>query len=183
MSRSTRRGCLLGALALLAGCAALGPGPRQLTLSEDRLQALLAARFPDSRRLLGMMELRLENPRLRLLPQHNRLSTQLDYVVTVALPGARPQRGSLSLSYGLRYKADDHTLRLDQLRLDALAQGGAPPPHEGELRRLAELVLNQLLRDQEIHRFKPEEIASAERLGYRPGAITVLPGSVRLEME
>jgi hypothetical protein len=69
---------VLGAGAtLLAGCAALF-GPRTVDVSQAQLEELLARRFPLSRRVLEIFDVTVSAPRLRLLPEANRIATDFD---------------------------------------------------------------------------------------------------------
>ena len=63
----------------LAGCAGLS-GPRNVTLSQADLQSLVERQFPLQRRLLEVIDVNVARPSLRLLPERNRIGTDLDLV-------------------------------------------------------------------------------------------------------
>ena len=88
LSSVSRRRWLIAALVplALAGCSALQTGPRHLDISEAQLLSRIAARFPVKQRYLGLFEVTLERPRLRLLPEENRLGTEVDYLLGLPLP-------------------------------------------------------------------------------------------------
>ena len=122
LSSVSRRRWLIAALVplALAGCSALQTGPRHLDISEAQLLSRIAARFPVKQRYLGLFEVTLEQPRLRLLPEENRLGTEVDYLLGLPLPGQSDVKGKIELSYGLRFEPSDTTLRLTQARVERL---------------------------------------------------------------
>lgn len=176
-----RRRLAAGALMLaLAGCATLG-GPRQIDVSEAQLLSRIAAQLPVRQRYLGLFEVTLDQPRLRLLPEENRLGTDLAYRIELALPGASDLKGRLELSYGLRYEPSDTTLRLSQARIERLDVEGLNATQAAQVRKLGGLLSEDLMKEAVVHRFKPEDMQSLAGRGYRPGAIRVVPGGLRIE--
>jgi len=168
----------------LAACQSLQPGPRHLELSETRLLALLAGRFPMRQRTLGLLDVTLEQPRLRLIPSENRLGTELDYGVRTLLPGLPALRGVLGLSYGLRFEPTDGTVRLTQVRLERLGVDGLSAAQATQVQQLmGALVAGDALQDMVLHQVKAEDLEAAARRGLRPGALTVVPGGLRLALE
>ena len=101
-------------LLALAGCNALPTGPRQVNISEAQLLERIATRFPVKQRYLGLLETTLDQPRLRLRPEENRVGTMVNYLIALPLPGQSDIKGQLELSYGLRFEPSDTTLRLTQ---------------------------------------------------------------------
>src|SRR5205085_9757201 len=68
-------GGALGAAALaLAGCSL---GPHTVELSQARLQELVARRFPVDKRVLDVIDLTLDAPRVGLQPEANRISVEV----------------------------------------------------------------------------------------------------------
>ena len=64
----------LCALPVFAACASRMPS---YTVTAAHLQAALAARFPRRQPVAGLAELELQAPRLRLLPEENRVGAEL----------------------------------------------------------------------------------------------------------
>ena len=101
-----RRACLAALLAgALAACAGPWDGPREITVSRQRLQEAIARAFPVQRSLAGLAELSLQAPTLTLLPQTNRLGLALDWVLAESLDGQR-LTGRMALDFALRYDAE-----------------------------------------------------------------------------
>ena len=177
---------LLGAALLLplAACQSVLPGPRHIEISETRLLQLMAQRFPLRQRHLGLLDVTLDQPRLRLMPQEDRIGTELNYRVATPLPGLPAMAGVMGLSYGLRFEASDRTLRLTQVRLERLGVDGLSASQADQVRQLAgSLLAGELLQEMVVHQLKPEDLDAVGRRGYRPGALKVVPGGLRIVLE
>ncbi len=170
----------IAAAAWSAGCAGLG-GPRVITLGEADLARALARQFPFEGRLLELIDLRVQTPRLRLLPETNRIATDLDVAI-----GERLLRGGycgeLSLDFGLRYEPSDQSVRLSQVRVQRLSLGSLPAGLQPVLDRIGPLVAEQLLQDLSIHRFTPEELGAVRGRGYEPGEVNVTRRGVEITL-
>lgn len=179
-----RRILLTGALSLglLGGCALVQPGPRTIEISEARLADLVTRRFPMDHRYLELVDVSFSHPRLRLLPQENRIQTELDYTMGTVLAGTRTARGVLGLSYGLRFDPADRTVRLTEVRVDRFDVPGVPPGQAERMSRLGSAVAETILRDAVIHRLRPEDLKVASGWAYEPGAFRVVPGGLQLTM-
>lgn len=177
---------LLSALAvplLLAGCGSLPLGPDHILLSETQLAQALARQFPVQKRYLELFDLRLSDPRLRLLPDSNRVGTQMHYVLGESWLGARRVEGQMDFSYGLRFEPADASVRLAEVRVEAFELSGLGPALLPQARRLGGLVAEQFLEGQSIYRIPPERLQAAQNLGRQPGALQVVPGGVLLQLQ
>ena len=114
---------LLGAW-ILSACMSL-TGPTVITLSEADLGALVARAFPMQRRLLEVLDVQLSAPRLRLLPERNRLSVDLSLSTQDRLFG-QAGTGALRFDAALRYEPRDATVRLTQVRVQQAGFDSAP---------------------------------------------------------
>lgn len=170
---------LVAALAL-AGCVGLA-GPKVITLDEAELTRLLAQNFPIERRALEILDLRLEAPRVTLLPQSNRLATEFELQALERL-SARRYLGRLAMEYGLRYDESTQAVRLADVRVQRLQFDGASAQLQLLLDRLGGLFAEQLLRDAVIYRFTPQDLERAGRRGYQPGAVTVTARGVEIAL-
>lgn len=178
-----RRGLLAGTLALLgsAACTTGGSGPRGMTFSLDRLQTAVATRFPQRVGTPDLLELALLSPRLRLLPEANRLGLQLDLQAGGPLIG-REYGGAADVDFGLRYEARDHTLRATQLRVLALTLDELPPRTAQLARQSLNAWVRQSLAEVVVYRLRAQDLALADGLGLQPGAITVTPEGVEVQL-
>lgn len=169
-----------GAFALMAGCAMSPPGPRVVTLSEARFVEHLAREFPYTHRYMNLFEVRFSDPRVRLLPEANRVGTRLD--VSVGLPdgGQRKRQGTVTLSYGLQLSSQDRTLRLHELRVDALDVPGLPVSVQALLQSLAGALVEEQFRERVVHRLSEEDLRGVRGWGYEPDGLRVVPGGIEL---
>lgn len=166
----------------LAGCALVQPGPRTLEISEARLADLVSRRFPLDHRYLEMVDVSLSHPRLRLLPDENRIQTELDYTMGTALEGTRTVQGVLGLSYGLRFDPADRSVRLSEVRVERFDVPGVPAGQASRMGRLGSAVAESVLQDAVIHRLRADELKIADGWNYEPGAFRVVPGGLELTM-
>ena len=79
----SRRGALGGlAVLVLAGCSALPFNnpfvPRTIEVSQEQLLAQVSGQVPFNRRMLDFFDVTVSTPRLTMLPQENRIATELD---------------------------------------------------------------------------------------------------------
>jgi hypothetical protein len=74
----------------LTGCAGL-IGSHDVEISESQLTLLLARQFPMERKVLEVIDLNVANPQIHLLPETNRIGTELDVSALDRLFGTRAQ--------------------------------------------------------------------------------------------
>ncbi|MDE2401134.1 MAG: hypothetical protein KGL90_05680 [Burkholderiales bacterium] len=166
------RGLPLLVALLLSACASL-LGPRTVEISREEMQQKLALPFPMHTRLTELFEMEAAAPRLALFPQTNRVGAQFDLSATSRLLG-RHYQGLIGLSFGLRYEAQDQTIRLNDVKVDTVqtgaldSLGGLPG-----VSRLGTWLAEEGLQNYPIHRFKPEDLRTADRLGYQVQDIQV----------
>ena len=168
------------AAALCAGCAALTT-PRGVTLTEADLARWIEKRFPADRRLMEVIDFHIDAPRVRLLPESNRIATEFGLQASDRLFG-RSFKGRFVLDGALRYDAPTREVRLTQVRVERLQFDGMPASMQSTVNRLGGLLAEQLLDEVAVHRFKPEDIERAQRLGLQPGAVTVTARGVEIAL-
>ncbi len=167
----------------LAGCAGLGSGPRTVEVSEARLVALMSRSFPRSQRYLDLFDVTLGTPRVRLIPEQNRIGTELAYSLCSSVLSERQMQGTLGLTYGLRFEPSDATVRLAGVKVERFDLSGLPKAYAGRAHQLGALLAENLLRDLVVHRLDAAEVRRLEGRGLKPGALSVVPGGLRLQLE
>lgn len=180
----TRRRLLSVALVggLASACVAgTAPAPGAFTLSRERLQDLLARRFPVQRSLAGLADLRLQSPQLLLLPQANRLGTVLDMVLVEHL-GGRHWTGVIELDCGLRFDPAPGAIRMNDVRVRRFEVAPLAPADRADLAQLAPPLAERLLEGAELYRVPADQLALAHSLGLTVGALTVLPDGLRVAL-
>lgn len=144
------------------------------TVSADQLQQAVAKRFPLRYPVGGLLDLNVQAPRLRLLPDTNRLAT--DMVVQAAGPVlGRSYNGTFEVGFGLRYEASDQTIRAQQLRVNTLRFPELPPGPAELLAAYGPALAEQTLQNVVLHQLRPQDLALPDAMGLQPDSITVTP--------
>lgn len=161
-----------------AACSGLpgahGAGQPGYTVSTSQLEAAMARRFPLRYPVGGLLNVNLLTPRLRLLPELNRLGTGLVVEATGPALG-RSYSGLFDLDFALRYEARDQTLRAHRLRVNSLHFPDLPPGPAALLNAYVPALAEQALNDIVLHTLSPQDLALPEAMGLQPGSITVTP--------
>jgi hypothetical protein len=144
---------------------------------------MIGDQFPFNSRYLELFDVVLERPQVRLMPAENRIGTAMAYRIDASLLGMRPTQGRLDLSYSLRFEPADQTVRLTQVRVERFDVPGVAPSIAPRVNRLGGFLAEALLKDFVIHRLKPEDLRAAQGWGYQPGALEVVPGGLRLQLD
>lgn len=164
-----------GGLALGGAACSAAPGASLsgYKVSAEQLQQAVARRFPRRYPVMGgLLDLTLQTPRLRLLPELNRLGTEM--VVEAAGPALRRSyTGAFDLDFALRYEASDRTLRAHHLRVNSLHFAELPPGPAEMLNAYGPALAEQSLKEVVLHQLRPQDLALADGLGLEPGSITV----------
>ncbi len=171
-----------GFAALLAGCAGFLGGPRTIEIPKERIEDQLARRFPLNRRMLELVDVTVDTPTLSLLPDQNRVATEFHLSAGQSLLGSA-FRGTLAMTYGLRFEPSDATIRLSDVRVTKFDLSGVSDPASSRLNRLGALVAEDLLDDMPIHRLSQDDLRRAASLGYKPGAINVTARGLAVTLE
>lgn len=159
-----------GAALLLVGRGAWAQPSYTVPLAQ--LQEMVATKFPRNVPVQGLVELTVQTPQLRLLPEVNRLGATM--VVDAA--GAalrRSHAGTFDVEFALRYEASDRTLRAHQLKLGRLDFPTLKPAVTELLNAYGPLLAEQSLREVTLHQLRPQDTAVFDGLGLQPGPITV----------
>lgn len=172
---------LVAAIGLFLSACASVMGPRTMTFSEADITRLLESHPPFQKRLLEVLDVRVNRPSVRLLPESNRLSTDLDVSTTERISG-KTYSGRMAVDYALRYDEAAQAIRLTQVRVNRLQIDNLPSPEKNGLNRLGALIAEQLLNDAVLYRFKPNDLKNAEGHGYKPGAVTVTSRGVEVTL-
>lgn len=157
------------ALLLLAPEAQAQPS---YTVPLEQLQEMVAQKFPRSVPVQGLVDLTLQAPRLRLLPEVNRLGAAM--VVDAA--GAalrRSHAGTFDVEFALRYEASDRTLRAHQIKLGRLNFPTLKPAVNELLNAYGPVLAEQSLGEVTLHQLRPQDTAMFDGMGLQPGPITV----------
>ena len=173
---------LAGFLPALTACASRGAGgPRSYTLSLTQLEKLIGGKFLQRRQLAGLMEITLLRPRLRLLPETNRLGTLIDLLVSEQVMGKRYE-GTMDLDYGIRFDAADGAIRMVDVRVGKVEFPAMPEQLRPLFARAAPRLAEQSLNEMVLHKIEPDQLTMVNGLGYRVGEVRVTREGLRVEL-
>ncbi len=148
------------------------PGGTGYKVTLEQLQQAVAQRFPRRYEMGSLLNLNVQAPRVRLLPELNRLGTEM--AVDAAGPAlSRTSTGTFDVDFALRYEASDQTLRAHQIRLNALRLDDMAPGPAALLQAYAPTLASQALKEVVLHKLKPQDLMLTDGLGLEPGSITV----------
>lgn len=167
------RRCLVlaGVLAAAAWPAGTAAQP-SYKVSARQLREVLARRFPLRRAVAGMLELEIELPRLRLLPELNRVGAELD--IDASGPALRRSHsGTVDLDFALRYEPADLTLRAHRIRVHAVRLPSLSRDAAAVIDAYARAAAERSLLEVVLHTLRPEDLTLATTMGFEPGPITV----------
>ncbi|MBS0608704.1 MAG: DUF1439 domain-containing protein [Proteobacteria bacterium] len=159
------------ALALLAGCASAQSG---YTISLQQMQQALAERFPRGYPLAGLLDLELQSPRLKLLPERDQINAQFDLAATGPLLSRR-HTGLFDVDFALRYEPTDRSIRAYRLRVNTLRIDDLKPQAAALLQHYGQQLADQSLREVVLHQLRDKDLASIDALGLQPESISVTP--------
>ncbi|MEO8278842.1 MAG: hypothetical protein ABI564_04055 [Ideonella sp.] len=149
--------------ATMVGCVGLF-GPRTIVVSDAELSQRLAARFPIERRWLEIFDLRLSNPQVSSHAPSGRLRVEVDIRLGQRLTGTGTA-ARLLLFARPRYEPSDHSIRITDIKLDALRIDGGAESLLGRGAAWPSAMLAQALEDRTIYQFNARQLADLERQG------------------
>jgi len=100
--------------------------PSSVSVSQQKLQEMLARRFPRQFPVAGLLHLDLKAPQLSMIPERNMLNA----VIPAELSGKvlkEQYSGLLNVDFALRYEPTDRTLRAYQIQVNQLSMDGLSP--------------------------------------------------------
>jgi len=174
-----RRRLLASAAALLAiqlgGCSLAPAHAAQpnYKISLAQLQRVMARRFPRRYPVRGVIDLDIDVPQLRLLPDANRVGAQF----TIRASGPLLQRsrnGGIDLDFALRYEASDRTIRAYEITVNRADVEGLRPDAAQLLDAYVRASASESLLELVVHQLQPKDLALADTMGLEPGDITVV---------
>ena len=149
-------------------------GPGTLSVTTEKLQAMVAKRFPREYPVAGLLQLRLQAPRLTMLPEQNAINAVLDADLAGKVLKEH-YKGNLNLDFALRYEPTDRSLRAYQIKLRGLQMDGLPPGLGEMLATYASTVAEQALAQVVLYQLQDSDLALLDSLSMEPGPITVTP--------
>lgn len=166
--------------ALLASCAAL-LRPQDMEIPLAKLQESIARRVPFDRRVVQLLDIRITNPQVALLPGTDRILTSMDTAISPPLT-SKSWNGSIAISGQLAIDQERHAVVLAEPRVEKFTVNGLDPLYANQLTRVGNLLAEQLLENIALYTFSPEQLTHAG-VPFRPARITTKPNSIVVTFE
>lgn len=175
-----RRQLLKRALSAVSATAAglLASAPRAVqaqpryVISAERLQQAVDQRFPLRTGVAGMLQLTVQPPLLRLLPDADRVGCEMVVLASGPVLEA-PSSGEFDLDFALRYEPGDRSIRAHRLRVRSLRISGLDVPFAQLLDTLREPLAQRSFGELVLHRLSEQDLALALTMGFEPDTIGV----------
>jgi hypothetical protein len=185
-ARLLKIAAVLVSVGLATGCATLAPGPKNILLSQERLQQIIGSQFPFNNRLLDILEVQASSPRISLDAASNRIHTSLDLGIASRGLGAllteRNIKGSVDLSYGLRFEPSDQSVRMTDVRVTKLSVPLGGERWSSTVNKLGSALAEHMLRDFSLYKFSAKDLEAAKGWGYKPGAFNITAQGLNLNL-
>lgn len=143
----------------------------RLRISREQLAERISTRFPLSIRFLGVEALVASSPRLMLMPQRNRIGTEVDLRAGEGSPPGLPT-GLLGISYGLRYEPSDFSVRLTAVRAERIEVGPVSVLQQ-QAGPMAAAIVGEALADLPVYTLSAAQRQLLHGLGLEPGEFSV----------
>jgi hypothetical protein len=180
--RAVLAACWLALAAMGCSASPQSTGQPSYTVSTEQLQRAIGERFPIRHKVEGLLNFDVQAPRLRLLPEQNRVATQM--AIEVAGPALRRSyMGELDIDFALRYEPSDQSIRAHQLQLRAMRLFGLPQRSADVLELYGPKLADQALGEVVLHRLRPQDLALPDAMGLQPATITVEPHGLVIGFE
>jgi hypothetical protein len=161
LAHPTRRLTLIAGIAfvatVLSACA--GFGPRTVDVPMEKLQASLAKQFPYNSDFARLLDLTVTSPKLRALPDENRLATEVALSIAPRFMNNTKLAGALTIDSALRFEASDQTVRLSNPRVRKLDIAGLKSEESKAINmtKLGEFLLENAMQDMIVYQVKEED--------------------------
>ena len=175
---SSRRHLLSAAVAAagmlsVTGCSGMFSGEQTVFIDGSKLQQKLDTRFPVDKRLLGMFDVTVSNPRLSFDPAANKLGTRLT-LATPAVFGLMPaMKGNVDLAYGLRFEPSDNSVRMTNVEVKSVDLKDEKGQGNSRANNALAMVGEQMFQDYTLYKFTASDLEKASKYQYTPTTITV----------
>ncbi|MDM8358810.1 DUF1439 domain-containing protein [Pandoraea communis] len=154
----------------------------EYTMTRKEIETAIDKRFPTTLNYGQLLSVALAHPQIGFNPQTNRITTQVDAQVQNVLLQGQPLAGVLAISSALKYDPVKRAVLLDNPNVERVDLNGMPAAYSQQLTSVGGTVAQQVLNQYPIYTFKPEQLRYGGR-DVEPGAITVLPDGIKVEVK
>lgn len=154
---------LLVLLAVIVGCVFMkygrfGSDGLTLSFSEENIRERLSKKFPKTEKLLEVIPVLIEEPKVEFTEGSNRV--RLSLAACIDIPFSKKYEASTVFSGSIRYETSDKTLRLTDVEVEGLTGTEIPKKFEDPLKLLMTVLAKNLLEDVVVHELKPKDLTN-----------------------
>ncbi len=154
---------LLVLLAVIVGCVFIkygrfGSDGLTLSFSEEDIRWRLSKKFPKTEKLLEVIPVLIEEPKVEFTERSNRV--RLSLAARIDIPFSRKYEASTVFSGSIRYETSDKTLRLTDVVVEGLTGTEIPKKFEDPLKILMTVLAKNFLEDVVVHELKPKDLTN-----------------------
>jgi hypothetical protein len=131
--------------------------------------------------MLELFDVRLSRPQLDIMPDRERIGLTIDADVAPFFM-RQSWTGSLALSGRLYVDPQRGGVFMADPRVDRLEIGGAEESNQRQLTKVANLVIDKVVRDVPVYSFRMEDLRYAG-VQFVPTSIRTVPGALRVTLE
>lgn len=154
---------LLVLLAVIVGCVFMkygrfGSDGLTLSFSEEDIRGRLSKKFPRTEKLLEVIPVVIEEPKVEFTEGSNRV--RLSLAARIDIPFSKKYEASTVFSGSIRYETSDKTLRLTDVEVEGLTGTEIPKKFEDPLKLLMTVLATKFLEDVVVHELKPKDLTN-----------------------
>lgn len=154
---------LLVLIAVIVGCVFMkygrfGSDGLTLSFSEEDIRGRLSKKFPKTEKLLEVIPVLIEEPKVEFTEGSNRV--RLSLAARIDIPFSKKHEASTVFSGSIRYETSDKTLRLTDVEVEGLTGTEIPEKFEDPLKILMTVLANNSLEDVVVHELKPKDLTN-----------------------
>lgn len=130
-----------------------------VTIPEQTIREKLNERLPISKKYLSIFEVTLDNPRVELDSEKNRIATGLDVTLNIRVNGNdKPLGGSVDVSGTIIYVSEDGAFYLNEPIIEKLSIEGLPEKYTSKASTVVEKALSNFYSSRPIYTLKSSDI-------------------------
>ena len=148
-------------LAVIIGCifvknGRFGSDGLTLSLSEEDIRGPLGKKFPKTEKLLEVIPVLIEEPKVEFTEGSNRV--RLSLAARFDIPFSKKYEASTVFSGSIRYETSDKTLRLTDAEVEGLTGTKIPDKFQDPLKMLMTVLAKNYLEDIVVHELEPKDL-------------------------
>jgi len=160
MSKGLVIGILIGAVAVIGGylfltSSGFGDDLVKVTFTEAEIQKKIGRKFPKTERILEVIPIEIQEPRVKFLGKSNRLQLSAD--ATLILPFVRSEDITLICTGSIDYENEDKSLRISDVTVEQIQTRSLPEQYEDHVRFALTAAARKFLEDYVIHTLEPKD--------------------------